>query len=215
MCNKRILVYIEGEGGGGYAGKRKFLDGEFRKAWKQFLQPLATLAYGQGVTRFQCIPGRGGANTADRFAKPLAQHAGALRILLIDSEKPVKDVAKPWKVLEQECPVWADDKNCYLMVQCLETWLLADADSLRTYYNRNKKTFQDNKLKAWGDLEAIPRKTLQNALEEATAECSNPYTHADGNLLIAIVQRDKLLKLNSVARLFEHFKDKINEYVAM
>jgi hypothetical protein len=213
MC-KRILVYIEGEGGGGSTEKRRFLDGEFRKAWKQFLQPLADMASGKGVTRFQCIPGRGGASTADRFANHLPQHIGALRILLIDSEVPVKDVARPWAVLKQKCPEWADDKNCYMMVQCLETWLLADVDSLRTYYNKHKSTFQDNKLKAWANLEAIPRKTLQKALEEATAKCSNPYSHSDGNLLIAIVQREKLLQLKSVARLFTHFADKINEYVA-
>ena len=44
---------------------------------------------------------------------------------------------------------------------------------------------------------------------------SVPSPKADGNLLIAIVQREKLLKLKSVARLFKHFEDKINEYVAV
>jgi hypothetical protein len=123
MAGKSILVYIEGEGGGGTPAKHKYNDGEFRKAWKQFLKPLATLATDRGLSRFQCIPGRGGTATVDRFRNRLPQQGNALRILLIDSEGPVQDVAKPWKTIKHR-PTWADDKNCYLMVQCLETWLL-------------------------------------------------------------------------------------------
>jgi hypothetical protein len=50
---------------------------------------------------------------------------------------------------------------------------------------------------------------------EATASCKNPYQHADGNLLIALVDREKLKKaLPSVARLFKDLADKIDEYAA-
>jgi hypothetical protein len=212
MSGKSILVYIEGEGGGGTSSKRRHLNGEFRKSWKLFLQPLADYARDHGISRFQCIPGRGGASTADKFFNPLPQQASALRILLIDSENSVSDVEKPWKMLEQDPPTWADDKNCYLMVQCLETWLLADVPSLCDHYNKPKKCFNENKLKAWSNLEKVPRKTLQKALEAATADCPNPYTHSDGNFLIAKVEREKLKKLSSVARLFCHFEEKIKEY---
>lgn len=215
MADKSILVYIEGQGGGGTVSRRSFLDGEFRKAWKQFLQPLADRAEQSGIRRFRCIPGRGGATTADRFANPLPLQDGALRILLIDSEAPVADVGKPWNEIKQKCPNWADDKNCYLMVQCLETWLLADVDTLREHYNSHGKgCFRENKLKAWRDLENIARKTLQDALQSATVECGKPYAHADGNLLIAKVRRERLEQLSSVARLFRDFAQRIDEYAA-
>lgn len=211
MTKKTILVYIEGEGGGRTSRKRNYLDGEFRRAWRQFLQPLVDHAKNMS---FRCIAGRGGGSTTDRFATPLPDQNGALRILLIDSEGPVKDASKPWNALQQKRPTWADDRNCFLMVQCLETWLLADVNSLRTHYNSHKKCFQDNQLKKWPNLEAVARKTLQGALEQATSRCTNPYGHADGNLLIAIVDRKQLMKLPSVTRLFRDFEAKIDEYAA-
>src|ERR1035438_5259437 len=81
MADKEIVVYIEGEGGGGTTGKRHYLDGEFRKAWKEFLQPLADRARQRGIWKFRCIPGRGGSATGKQFANPLPEDAGALRIL--------------------------------------------------------------------------------------------------------------------------------------
>src|SRR5260221_11707978 len=163
MSYKKIMVYIEGEGGGGTTGKQKHLDGEFRKSWKKFLQPLADQATNKGIARFQCIPGRGGVTTAETFSKPLPKDEGALRILIIDSEGPVSDNTKPWKALKKTRPGWADDKNCYLMVQCLETWLLADVESLKQHYNWHKKCFRDNNLKVWQNLEPIARKKLKAA----------------------------------------------------
>jgi hypothetical protein len=211
MKGKQILVFIEGEGGGS-RGRRKYNDGEFRKAWKQFLQPLADLAHENNIVFFRCIPGRGGTLTLDTFANPLPGHEGALRILVIDSEAPVSDVNQPWSELKKTPPAWADDKNCYLLVQCLETWLLADVESLKTHYNKRVNCFNESKIKAWPNLEATPKLAVQAALEQATAKCSNPYTHSDGNLLIAVVQRERLKTLPSVARLFQQFEQKIREY---
>jgi hypothetical protein len=164
---------------------------------------------------FQCIPGRGGSRTANRFSKPLPQQSGALRILIIDSEKEVADVTKPWHEIKEERPAWADDRNCYLMVQCLETWLLADWATLRAHYDsRSKPCFQAGKVKSWPNLEKVSRKTVQKALEDATAGCGKPYHHADGNLLIAKVQRNSLMNLSSVSRLFRDMAQKIDEYAA-
>ncbi len=215
MAQKRIMIFIEGEGGGGKPAARKYNDGEFRKSWKLFLQPLADLAQQKGIAFFQCIPGRGGMSTADTFANPMPKDKGALRILIVDSEAPINELGKPWNELKKPPPVWADDGSCYLMVQCLETWLLADVGSLVAYYSKHGRCFNENKMKAWNDLEAMPRKMLQEALEQATVRCPRPYAHADGNMLIAVVERDKLKNLPSVARLFRGLEEKINEYANM
>ena len=66
----------------------------------------------------------------------------------------------------------------------------------------------------WSLLEAVDRKILQKALEKATENCTRPYFHAYGNVLIAIVSREKLMKLPSVERLFKDLKIKIGEYAA-
>jgi len=101
------------------------------------------------------------------------------------------------------------------MVQCLETWLLADWESLQQKYDRPRPCFRTTKLKKWPNLEKIPRNTLQDAIEHATANCRNPYSHADGNVLIAVVDREKLkTRLSSVKRLFKDFAERIEEYAA-
>lgn len=213
---KSILIFIEGEGGGREgSSKRQHLDGAFRESWRQFLQPLADLAKNRRI-RFRCVSGGSGATTFDKFAKPLPEQAGALRILLIDSEGPVNDVARPWGALPQLTrPQWATDGHCYLIVQCVETWLLADPDALRAHYDRPKPCFRPDRIRAWPALERIPKSTVQTALEEATAGCgAKAYGHADGNLLIAIVDRQKLMNLPSVARLFRDFGTKIAEYAS-
>ena len=218
MNKKSIFVYVEGEGGGNkkQPAKRHHLDGEFRQAWKQFLQPLADFAKTKGVLFFQCIPGRGGSQSLEKFAHPLPTQAGALRILLIDSERPAAEVTKPWKYLPKcKRPNWADDRSCYLMVQCLETWLLADPEAIRVHYDeKSKPCFRPRELKAWPPLETVDRKILQKALEKATENCTRPYFHAYGNVLIAVVSREKLMKLPSVERLFKDLKIKIGEYAA-
>ncbi len=215
MKRKSILVYIEGEGGGEESSsKSRHLAGAFRKSWHTFLQPLADLARSKGIS-LQCVIGHGGSEALKKFSRPLPDQFGALRILLIDSEGPVTDVNKPWSALPvTKRPDWADDKQCYLMVQCLETWLLADWESIRNHYNKSKPCFRENHLKAWPSLEATDRKNLQRALEAATANCNNPYFHAYGNVLIAVVRREKLKVLPSVARLFRDLEIKVKEYAA-
>ncbi|HEX3149243.1 MAG TPA: DUF4276 family protein [Gemmataceae bacterium] len=213
MKQKQILVFIEGEGGGRTTSKRGFLAGEFRKSWKQFLQPLADHATNKGIRRFQCIAGRGGSAVTDTFANPLPKDQGALRILIIDSEGPVADVSKPWAALNpKKRPKWATDSDCYLMVQCLEAWLLADRDGLKAHFDRTKTCFNEKKLKKWPNLEALDRKTVQRAISDATSSCKNPYGHADGNVLIAIVDREKLKSLPAVTRLFRDFANRIDRY---
>ena len=212
--HKQVLVYIEGEGGGERGAQRKSRDGDFRQAWRSFLQPLVDHAKEKGVVFFKCIPGRGGSTTEEAFSKPLPSQDGALRILLIDSEKPVNDISEPWKELGCKPPSWATNDHCYLMVQCLETWLVSDVEGLAKHYNDPKRCFKESVIPAWPDLEKADRKTLQASLKKATADCSRPYRHADGNLIVAKLNREKIKKLPSAKRLFEDLIEVIEEYAS-
>jgi len=207
------MVYIEGEGGGAARStSRKKRDGEFRQSWKAFLEPLAEHAREKGIVFFRCIPGRGGSTCLDTFANPLPAHQGALRVLLVDSEKPVANVKKPWEALPGSKPAWATDDHCYLMVQCLETWLLADIEGLRRHYDSVRQCFDVSALRSWPKLEETNRTTLQEALEKATERCRPAYGHADGNLIIAKLDREKLKNLDSVRRLFTDLEQVITAY---
>jgi hypothetical protein len=57
-------------------------------------------------------------------------------VLLVDSEGPVERNSGPWKHLKNrepdnwDRPASARDDNAHMMVQCMETWFLADQDTL-------------------------------------------------------------------------------------
>ena len=59
------------------------------------------------------------------------------------------------------------------MVQVMETWFLADREALRNYFGAG---FRENALKAWPKLEDVPKSTVLEALERATASCRTPYS---------------------------------------
>jgi len=213
--SKHVSVYIEGEGGGGTPAKRKQLSSDFRRSWRVFLQPLVDVADGLDCT-FNTVECGSGSAALDTFTNSGTRHPGSLGVLLIDAEGPVADVYKPWAALKQlrmmDRPAWAADDHCYLMVQCLENWLVADRKGLQAYFDRGKPCFSDNKLPAWPDPEKTPKPTVQAALEAATQACGQPYTHAAGNILIGVVDREKLMNLSSVKRLFDLLSQFIIDY---
>ena len=51
------------------------------------------------------------------------------------------------------------------MVQAMETWFLADRNSLQRYFGAK---FKENALRQWPQLEAVPKAMVFDALERAT-----------------------------------------------
>ena len=216
---KRVMVYIEGEGGGDpdRPKARKAKEGQFRKAWGAFLKPLRDHAIAVGVLYgFQPIECGSGESALDSFLNPLPKDAGALRILLRDSEKAVDDVSKPWQTLGKKRPAWAGDDDVYLMVQCLESWLIADIEAVRQHYDgRGRPCFNDQKIPKWPDVEAVHRHTVQQVLEAATGTCGEPYHHAHGNVIIGRVKLEGLKqRVRSAARLYDGLKQRISAYAS-
>ena len=90
-------------------------------------------------------------------------------VLLVDSEEPVTSPT----VIEhlrtrQECKldlagVPAD--HVHLMVQTMETWIVADRAALSDYYDQG---FRTNELPSRQNLEEENKKTVANALDQAT-----------------------------------------------
>ena len=58
------------------------------------------------------------------------------------------------------------------MVQIMETWFLADRDLLRSYFG---SSLRENHFRQWPNLEAVPKLTVFDALEKATAGCQRHY----------------------------------------
>ena len=72
----------------------------------------------------------------------------------MDSEGPVAQGAGPWAHLRARDgwirPADATDENAHLMVQCMETWFLADRDNLADYFGHG---FNPNALPAREEIE--------------------------------------------------------------
>ena len=157
-----IKIYIEGGGEG------KDLDSRFREAWSKFFK-----AAGLEGQMPRPVRGKGRANTYDLFCTAMANRKqDEWPLLLVDSEAALEQDHTAWQHLKSrdnwDKPGDADDQHAYLMVQVMETWLLADKEAMRAYFG-NK--FKSDKIPAWPDLETVPKATVFDALDKATADC--------------------------------------------
>lgn len=89
-------------------------------------------------------------------------------LLLVDSEdRPSEDCTR-WQYLQQRDgwrrPGSVTDENCHLMVQVMETWLVADADALARYYGGE---FDANMLPRRSNLEEEPKAQVFRKLNHA------------------------------------------------
>jgi len=167
---RAIRLYIEG-GGDSSLTKTKL-----REGFGDFLAELRQIARAKNIgwTPVAC----GGRDAAYRdFCHALQSHPEAFNVLLVDSEAPVRAGAF-WSYLEQrdrwKRPPGVDDGQCFLMVQCMETWPVADRDALARFYGQG---FLPNALPNTADIEEIDRHVLQKALDRATAgaRTKGPY----------------------------------------
>lgn len=96
--------------------------------------------------------------------------------MLIDSEDPVNDVEKTWQHLKArdgwDQPIAAGDDQVLFMTTCMETWVVADRETLKRYYRHE---LQENALPPVNELEKRTRHELHDALKHATRNCANAY----------------------------------------
>ncbi len=115
----------------------------------------------------------------DNFKTAFRQGNLAYVALLVDSEDPVADGEKPWEHLKTrdnwERPVGATDDQVFLMTTCMETWIIADQDGLKRFFERHKPCLRTAGLPSAVNLETKLRHPVQDALVTATQDCANAY----------------------------------------
>ena len=162
-----VEIYIEGGGDGS-----RDLERLFRRSWAKFFETAGLQGHLPRVVR-----GGGRNRTFDLFAKAI-EHPDPRRVplLLVDSEARVAARHSVWQHLQARDgwnrPPGTGDDQAFLMVQIMETWLLADRNSLKRYFGAK---FGENALRQWPQLEDVSKTTVLNALECATANCSKRY----------------------------------------
>lgn len=141
-----------------------------------------------------------------------ALNNGEEALLLVDSEEAVDaslkgtddyETWRPWEHLARRKgdkwarPDSASNKHCHLMVQCMESWFLADRDSLKSFFGQG---FQESQLPAMANpMEAIGKQQVYEALAKATADCKSKAKYGKGE------HSFKLLELIAPSKVIEAF----------
>lgn len=199
---KTLKIFVEGGGDPKNQPKRKDLRGEAERAFNRLIQR----GTGMHVSVVAC---GGRARAFDRFSAAVSQGV-TTPVLLVDAEAAVADIEKPWAHLKARdgwmMPVETDDAHAFLMVQAMETWLLADPVALASAVGRG---FKASKITKWRSLEAVSKEQMKLVMAAATVECDVAYdkgTHSFAAL--AEVDAAKLrAACPSAARLFDTLKE--------
>lgn len=164
----KVRIYVEGGGDGG-KGKAAI-----RRGFGAFLNSFHEAARTRrgGVSVIACGKRK---SAFDDFKTGLATHPDAFNVLLVDSEGPVN--GKAWDHLHTrdkwKKPSAADDQ-CHLMVQTMESWLIADLKALETFYGQN---FNASAIPRHDDVEQVEKKRVLSALEDASRQTQKGRYH--------------------------------------
>jgi hypothetical protein len=192
-----MVVYVEG------GGNSKALRTECRRGFSQFLQKAG---FAGRMPRITACGGR--RDAFDSFRTALENPAsGDTCLLLVDSEAPVT-VTSPWDHLahrpgdQWQKPPQATDDHCHLMVQCMETWFLADRETMLVFFGQG---CLESALPRNANIERVPKDDLYVALENATKDCKTKHTYGKGEhsfQLLALIDPAKVSHASPWAKRF-------------
>lgn len=145
-----------------------------REGFRRLLEKLGYAAQ-KRLPRLTACGGR--ESCFDDFKTALAAApAGHFVAMLIDSEDPVEDVERAWAHLKirdkWDKPNGAEDEQVIFMTTCMESWIVADRETLKKHYGHK---LQENALPPTHNLEVRARGDVHARLEHATRDCSNAY----------------------------------------
>ena len=155
-------------------GDRSEPKAQLRRGMDAFLRSLKQAARSKGL--HWKLVACGSRNAAfDGFKHAIATEPEAFNMLLVDAEGPVTN--KPQDHLWAR-DAWdlggAPEARLHLMVQTMETWIVADPDALRSYYGAE---FKAARLPSRVNLEEEPKEQLQRRLKDATKDTQKRAYH--------------------------------------
>ena len=153
-----VKIYVEG------GGDAQALRTRCRRGFAQFFERAGFRG------RMPAIVACGNRNDAYSSFKKAATHAGDddFPVLLVDSEEEVSE-DEAWNHLKArdnwQRPEPAEENQAHLMVQCMESWFLADRQSLAAYFGAG---FTENPLPGDPNIEQIDKSNVFQALKMAS-----------------------------------------------
>jgi hypothetical protein len=136
-----VTIYMEG------GGDSWHLKAQLRQGMDGFLSSLKTLAQSQRW-KWKLTPCGSRREAYDAFMNARRRPKnGELIVLLVDSEGPVATMTRVQHLQGHRGDRWnlrgVAENTVHLMIQCMETWIVADPDALLAYYGQH---FRGNAL---------------------------------------------------------------------
>jgi len=172
-------IYVEG---GGETNKLKT---ECRRGFSSFFQKAKL-----GHKKMPSVVACGSRNNAyDDFCTAVSLSKKLLEkkkqkyvpLLLIDSEAALEDAHTNWQHLKLrdgwDKPSGVEENQVFLMVECMESWFLADHEALKTYFGHG---FKPNSLPNQTNIESISKTSIFTSLKTATAKTKTKGKYGKG-----------------------------------
>ena len=156
----------------------------------------------------------------DSFRTAIANGEDAM--LLVDSEAAVSEDHRqgddpcgwlPWSHLEQRegdgwiKPDGSADSDCHLMVQVMESWFLADRDSLKSFFGDG---FKENNLPAaTRPVEDVGKVEVYRALKDATDDCKTKSSYDKAEHSFDLLARIDPARVAGASRWTRRFIDQL------
>jgi hypothetical protein len=205
---KEIKIYIEGDSA--KRGKNSAIS--LTKGFHYFFNDLIEKAREKNI-KINLILGGSTDLTFRIFQNDNGKSKDAFYCFLVDSDKPLEDDDTPKTFLLKE-KKWdlknIDDEQCQLMVQIMESWFLADVETLQSYYGQK---FNSNAIPKINDVEKIAKLDVENSLNKATKDTQKGVYHKikHGAELLSRIDVIKIRqKAKHCQRVFQTIEEKID-----
>jgi len=207
---KEIRIYIEGD----TKTKGKNTDITLRQGFNLFFRELIDEAKGRNIA-LRPITYGSKFETFKKFLDGAREYQDSFVLFLLDSDAPVDENETPKSFLQKQNPTWhlqdAEEDQCHLMAQMMESWFFADKDKLAEFYGKN---FNRNALSKNTDVEKIAKAAVESGLENATKNTQKGIYHKTrhGAKILEIISSQKVRDAAPHCdRLFETILAKIGE----
>ena len=159
----KAVVYVEG------GSSRRSERTRFLLAMRTFLRKGATHGGNPPPAPEVVVCGSRG-EALRKFRRACSRPSATTPLLLVDAEGPVDWDRGSARDHLQRVDNWnlrfTDDRSVHLMVQFMETWFVADPETVEAYYG---KGFRKKALPAAADPERVGKSQVLSALKQATA----------------------------------------------